>query len=102
MLGLILFLGCTGFCGWRAAVLIAQREPEPLTAVERVVWASILACALWLAQGNLLSFAGAFSPGPLLASSLLLAALVAGASRYQPLPERAPSAARHEEPGWPD
>ena len=102
MLGLILFLCSTGFCGWRAAALLARREPEPLTAVERVVWASILACGLWIAQGNLLSFVGAFSPGPLLASSLVLAAVVAGVSRYESLAGPAQSPARHGEPVWPD
>jgi hypothetical protein len=102
MLGLILFLCCTGLCGWRASVVLARREPEPLTAVERVVWTSILACGLWLAQGNLLSFVGAFSPGPLLASSLVLVAVAAGASRYHPLAGLCPSPTRQAISAWID
>jgi hypothetical protein len=102
MPGLILFLCCTGFCGWRVAVVLAGREPEPLTAVEHVAWTGILICGLWIAQGNLLSFVGAFSPAPLLASSLVLVALVAGASRYPPLAALWPSRPRRAISDWPD
>jgi len=100
MLALILFLCSTGFCGWRIAAALARSEPEPLTAVERVVWTSIIIFGLWLAQGNLLSFVGAFSPGPLLASSLVMVAVVAGASRYHRLAALAPSRLQQAVADW--
>jgi hypothetical protein len=85
MLGLILFLFSTGFCAWRLANLLAVREPEPLTHVERGVWTGVLWLGLWLAQGHLLSLVGRFRAGALLALSLLVLTIVAAVTRHQPL-----------------
>ena len=85
MLSLVLFLSCTGFCAWRAASLLALREPEPLTRVERGVWIGVFGLALWLAQGTLLSLAGRFRAGTLLGFSLLLLVAVLAVTRHHPL-----------------
>lgn len=86
MLGLILFLFSTGFCAWRLANLLAVREPEPLTHVERGVWTGVLWLGLWLAQGHLLSLVGRFRAGALLGLSLLVLTIVVAVTRHQPLP----------------
>ena len=85
MLSLVLFLSCTGFCAWRLASLLAVREPESLTPVDRGVWIGVLGLGLWLAQGSLLSLVGLFRAGALLGISLLLAAVVLVVTRHHPL-----------------
>jgi hypothetical protein len=77
MLGLTLFLLCTGLAAWRAASLLASRQPEPLTTCERAVWVCVLALALWLAQGWLLAISGRFDARSLLATSVLVLSLAA-------------------------
>jgi hypothetical protein len=85
MLSLILFVSCTGFSAWRVASLLACREPEPLTRVERGVWTGVLGLGLWLAQGHLLSFVGRFRAGALLATSLVMVIVVLIVTRHHPL-----------------
>ena len=76
MFGLILFLLCTALSAWRIACLLAAREPEPLSRIERGVWTGLLWLALWLAQGHALALAGRFEPGDMVAGSLLLLPIV--------------------------
>jgi len=80
MLGLTLFLLCTGFAAWRASGLLALRQSAPVTTCERAVWVGVLSLALWLAQGWLLAISGRFDARSLLATSMLALALAAAST----------------------
>ena len=81
MFWLILFLLCTGLSAWRIACLLAAREAEPLSRIERWVWIAVFWLALWLGQGYALALGGRFRPADLVACSGLLLAIVLGLTR---------------------
>lgn len=85
MLLLCFFLLCTGLTAWRLTTLLAIREPEPVTGLERGVWLGTVGLAIWLVEGYVLAFAGRFTAGALLALSLLVLLAVLTATRRQPL-----------------
>ncbi len=86
MPGLILFLSCTGLCAWRITTVLASREPEALTRIERGVWIGVMGFGIWLAQGHLLSLFGRFEPNALVITSLAtLASVLLGSRRLLPI-----------------
>ena len=72
---LILFLSFTAWSARLVANRLAEREPDPLTTVERLIWSGMLTLALWLAQGWVLAVFGHFRSGALVISSVLLLAV---------------------------
>jgi hypothetical protein len=81
MLRLILFVSCVGFSAWRITDLVAARQPEPLSRCDRGIWIAVFSLALWLGQGWTLAVMGRFNSSALLATSILVLAVILTVTR---------------------